>query len=197
MTAVLDTNCWSTLADFKEHLDIDSSDTSKDNFLTNILNAAYKAAVNYIGQDLNATAYTEYHDGDDSDTILLDNYPIISVETVFDDTDRLFDPTNYPSTIFDSDDYAFYANTGKLRLLAGFTFTGGVQNIQVRYTAGYLDVPYDAVRGLILLAAYYAQRAGSEGRTNETLGGRSVGYEAQPIPLYIRQLLLPYKKFST
>lgn len=207
MPATLDANCWTTLADFKEHLDIDASDTSKDNFLTNILNAAYKAAVNYIGQDLNETEYTEYYDGDGTDSFLLDNYPVTEIASIHDDVTRAFDST----TLIAATDYVFYASTGKVRKIQAtsgqyitiglvpspLAWQSGVQNIKVVYTAGYSDVPYDAQRAVILIAAWYAQRAGSEGRTNETLGGRSVGYETYSIPLSVRQLLLPYKKFST
>ena len=193
----LDPKCWVTLADLKEHLDIDATDTSKDSFLINVLNAAWQAAVNYIGQDLNATDYTEYQDGDGSDSILVDQYPIISIYSVYDDTGRLFDPTNSPSIVFDATDYTFYSVPGKVRLLSGLVFQTGVRNIQIRYRAGYTTIPYDAARAVILIAAWYAQRAGTEGKTAETLGGKTVQYDNYSIPLSIRQLLLPYKKFSS
>lgn len=206
MPAVLDPKCWVDLPTFKEHLDIDLTDTSKDNFLTNTLNAAWKAAVNYIGYDLNATDYVEYIDGDSTDSILLSYYPVISIASIYDDMNRVFDSTSLvPAT-----DYVLYEDTGKVRklnsdgqyIVIGIPFSAivwnkGVRNIKVTYTAGYATIPYDAARAVVLLAAWYAQRAGTEGKNSETLGGKTVQYDAYSIPLWIRQLLLPYKKFST
>lgn len=83
--ATLDSGVWVTLADFKEHLDIDSTDTTKDSFLTNKLNAAWKALVNYLGQDLTQTTYTEDYDGDRENTILLQQFPVISITSIYSD----------------------------------------------------------------------------------------------------------------
>lgn len=206
MPATLDPACWANLDDFKEHLDIDATDTSKDNFLTNVLNAAWKAAVNYIGYDLTATDYIEYYDGDASDTILLDNYPIISIASIYEDISRTF----ASDTLIAATDYVFYEKTGKVQKVPSSTgyvvvgipvsfsvFGRGVQNVKVSYRAGYSSIPYDANRAVILLGAWYAQRAGTEGKTAETLGGKTVQYDNYSIPLFIRQLLLPYKKFSS
>lgn len=205
MPAVLDPLCWTNLTDFKEHLDIDSTDTSKDNFLINVLNAAWKAAVNYIGYDLNVTNYVEYYDGDGSDTILLEQFPVISITSIYDDTARQFGP----ETLLQTTDYVFYPKTGKVQKLnsgnqyvvigipfSPIVFNKGVQNVQVTYQAGYNPIPYDAARAVILLGAWYAQRAGTEGKNAETLGGKTVQYDAYSIPLWTRQLLLPYKKFA-
>jgi len=206
MTAVLDPLCWASLADLKEHLDIDATDTSKDNFLINNLNAAFQSAKNYIGYDLNATDYVEYYDGDGSQDILLDQFPIISITSIYDDPARTFDSTSLvPST-----DYVFYSKTGKvskLQPVTGYIVVGipqsptmwsdGQLNVKVSYRAGYTTIPYDAARAVILLAAWYAQRAGTEGKNAESLGGKTVNYDPASIPLYIRQFLVPYKKFSS
>src|SRR5574339_474730 len=139
----LDSRVWVTLADLKEHLDI--SDTDKDSFLTNILNAAWEMAKNYIGYDLNDTVYTEDYDGDGTNELLLKKWPIISITSIKDDTDRTFGS----DTVIDSTDYLFDADTGLVTLFQGQgVFTSGRGNIRVVYTAGYTSIPYDAQRGL-------------------------------------------------
>lgn|SRR5574339_74072 len=187
----LDSRVWVTLADLKEHLDI--SDTDKDSFLTNILNAAWEMAKNYIGYDLNDTVYTEDYDGDGTNELLLKKWPIISITSIKDDTDRTFGS----DTVIDSTDYLFDADTGLVTLFQGQgVFTSGRGNIRVVYTAGYTSIPYDAQRGLIMLASWLAARAGTEAMIAQTLGGKSEQYENYNIPLYIRQCFAPYKNYS-
>jgi hypothetical protein len=189
----LDSNCWVTLDDLKEHMDIPSGDTTKDDFLTNILNGAYHIAKNYIGHDLIADDYTEYHDGDGEDTILLKVYPVNTIASIYDDTSREFGS----DSLIDVDDYFFDAQTGLVTLFQGSaSFKAGKGNIKVTYNAGYTTIPYDAQRGLIMLAAWLAQRAGTEGLTTATLGGKSEQYDSYNIPLFIRQCFIPYKNMS-
>lgn len=191
--ATLDTGVWVTLADLKEHLDIDSTDTGKDNFLINVLNAAWKMAVNYIGHDLTTANYVEYYSGDGSENVLLKHYPVNSITSIYIDSLREW----AAQTLIDSTDYFFDANTGLVTLFQGqASFQAGLGNVKVSYNAGYSTIPYDAQRGLIILAAWVAMRAGTEGMTMQTLGGKSEQYEAYNIPLYIRQYFVPYKEFS-
>jgi len=187
----LDSNCWVTLADLKEHLDIPSTDTSKDSFLTNILNAAFAMACNYIGRDLNALDYTEYYNGDGSQFLLLKKFPVNSIASIYDDIDRTF----ATESLIDSQDYFLDANTGMVTLFQeAAAFSVGFGNIKITYNAGYTSIPYDAQRGLILLAAWLAQRAGSEGMVAQTLGGKSEQYNDNIIPLYIRQCFISYRE---
>ena len=189
--ATLDANVWVTLADFKEHLN--ETGTDKDDFLTNILNSAYGIAKSYIGHDLKAADYTEYHNGEGTNDLLLDVWPINTIASIYDDVDRDFGA----DTLVDSTDYFFDAKTGLVTLFQGqAAFSAGLGNIKVTYNAGYSTVPYDAQRGLILLGAWLAQRAGTEGMSAQTLGGKSEQYENTNIPLYIRQCFVPYKSFS-
>jgi len=191
--STLDPNCWVSLADLKDHMDIDSSDTDRDTFLIGILNSAYHMAKNYIGHDLIVADYTEYYNGEGEDTILLKAYPVNSIASIYDDPDREFGA----ETLIDSDNYFVDAATGLVTLFQGLVaFSTGRGNIKVTYNAGYSTIPYDAQRGLMMLAAWLAQRAGSEGMIAQTLGGKSEQYDPSVIPLYIRQCFIPYKEIT-
>jgi hypothetical protein len=190
--ATLDTRVWCTLEDLKENLDIEDTDTSKDSYLTNLLNACWESCKNYIGHDLNQDEYTEYHSGDGTNAILLKKYPVVSITTLHDDITRAFDT----DTLIDPVNYTFDDQTGLVSVYTGTVFTKGTRNIQVVYIAGYETIPYDAQRALILMASWFAGRQGTDGKTNETLGGKSQAYDMFSIPLYIRQLLVSYKDFT-
>lgn len=194
----LDAGVWVTLADLKEHLDIESSDTSKDSFLTNKLNGAWKNLVSYLGQDLTQTTYTEDYDGDGDNSIILEHFPVISITSVYSDFSRAWqnDPFGAASanTLIDATTYFCELKTGLLRLFNGAVFASGFGNIHVIYSAGYTIVPYDAKEALLEYTAYIAQRAGVEGRVAQTLGGKSEQYDLAPIPLYVRQMIINYRK---
>lgn len=195
--AILDAGVWVALADLKEHLDIDSTDISKDSFLTNKLNAAWRALVNYLGQDLTQTTYTEDYDGDKQPTLLLSQFPVISITSVYIDWARTWQVSPYTpdsTTLIDPGTYFCDLKTGLLTLFNGSVFGTGLGNVRVIYIAGYPIVPYDAKEALLQYTALNAQRAGTEGRAAQTLGGKSEQYDLTAIPLYIRQMLISYRK---
>jgi hypothetical protein len=194
----LDPGVWVTLADLKEHLDIDVSDTTKDSLLTNKLNSAWKNIVNYLGQDLTSQTYTEDYDGDGSNTVLLNQFPVISITSVYTDFKRTWQNSPFTpdsTTIIDPTTYFCDLKTGLLTVFMGSgLFPIGFGNIHIVYVAGYATVPYDAKDGLLQYAALMAQRAGLEGKVAQTLGGKSEQYDMMAIPLFIRQSLISYRK---
>lgn len=193
----LDSGVWVTLDDLKEHLDIEITDTSKDSFLENKLNSAWKNLVSYLGQDLTQTTYTEDYDGDSTDTLILDQFPIISVTSVYIDFNRTWQTSPFTpdaTTLVDPTTYFPDLKIGAIRLFKGGVFSKGVGNVHVIYVAGYTAIPYDAQEALLEYASFISQRAGVEGRVAQTLGGKSEQYDLSPIPLYIRQMIINYRK---
>lgn len=195
----LNANCWITLDDLKAHLDIPSSDTTKDTFLTNRLNGAFNAVKNYIGQDLNAADYIEDYDGEGSNTLLLRQFPVNSISAIYDDCFRTWQNSPFvpdSSTLLDPHNYYVDKQIGLITVFQGIaSFRDCHGNIHVLYNAGYTSIPDDAIDGLTMWAAWYCQRAGTEGRMAETMGGRSQQYE-HDVPEYIKQMLKPYKHYS-
>lgn len=79
-------------------------------------------------------------------------------------------------------------------MFKGGVWGKGYGNIHVTYVAGYATVPYDAKDALLQYAALNSQRAGTEGKAAQTLGGKSEQYDLTAIPLYIRQMIISYRK---
>lgn len=194
----LDPGVWVTLADLKEHLDIDTTDTSKDSFLTNTLNACWKNLVNYLGQDLAQTTYTEDYDGDGGKTLILDQFPVISITSLYVDWNRTWQNSPFTpdsTTLIAPTSYFCNLKTGVITIFNSYnSFSRGSGNVHVIYIAGYTTIPYDAKEALIEYASFVAQRAGTEGRVAQTLGGKSEQYDLSAIPLYIRQMIISYRK---
>jgi len=97
---------------------------------------------------LGSSVFTEFYDGDGSEKLLLDNYPIISVTSVHDDDDRVYGV----DTLIDADDIVSYDEEGIL-LYDNGTFTVGHKNIKVVYQAGLDPIPNDLKHALIQYVA--------------------------------------------
>lgn len=96
-------------------------------------------------------------------------------------------------------DFEIYANKGILHLGTGFT--SGVNNIIVRYAAGYSTMPDDLVQITIDLAnTYYLSRKTDSTVKSEKLSDHSITYVegggggARDIPTHIAKRLAPYMR---
>jgi len=144
-----------SLTKVKEFLRI--TDNNDDTLLTNLISRVEKEVKEYCQRDFEATDYTEYYDGDGTDTLLVDNYPINSVSELYDDPDRDFGA----DTLIDPSDYVIYSEEGKV-VLDGSVFSKGKKNIKIVYNAGYTTIPADLEQAVIkLVAAEYLLGQGS------------------------------------
>ena len=188
---------WTTLERVKRHINLDPSNTDLDDKIEDMIPAASRMLEKYIGHSLFETEYTEYYDGDGTNEIILDHYPVTEIESIHDDLDREFgvdSEIDVEDAAFDSNDQK---NVGLVRLFRGTSyFTTGVLNIKVVYTAGYATLPEDAEMACVQLVSWLLTRAASEGMGAATLGGKSETYEVDSIPMYIKRLVAPYKKYS-
>ena len=146
----------------------------------------------YTSRILAQQTFSEYYDGDGSDTLFLKNYPISSIATVHQDSDRTFDS----DALIDSDDYFTYADNRKL-IGDGAIWEKGIQTIQVVYVAGYEigSIPEDLVNAITMLVDFWfreydAHRFGVTSTGSET---SRITYEKN-IPVEIKEMLNPYKK---
>ncbi len=117
----------------KTFMGMPSGETTDDTILTNIIAEIEDFIQNVVCQRQFAVAdHTEYYDGDGTDILLLENLPIVSVTSLYDDTDRAYGS----DTLISSDDYILYKLYGYIKL-DGYRFQEGSQNIKIVYRAGY------------------------------------------------------------
>ena len=111
------------LADLKAFIHM--AETHDDVLLQTIIDGTQAEVEQRIGQTLEQVIVTdEAHDGDRSNTIMLDNGLVTAVDYVKIDT-----------VAMTATDYAWYA-WGEINRLAGY-FARGFKNILVKYTHGY------------------------------------------------------------
>lgn len=137
-----------TLANVREYLGIDDAQTDDDTLLQNLITRESAAIEKECNRTFGDATYTEYHDGDGTDTVMLKQYPVNSITSIHDDTDRDYDS----DTLIDSDDYVYDSDSGIVQL-DGFSFVPGRQNVKVVYNAGYTTIPTDLEQACIMRVA--------------------------------------------
>jgi hypothetical protein len=197
MASVLDTdNALISLTDLKAYLSADTgdeflTDTSTDNELERIINSASLYANRYTGVDLLSREHTEYYDGDGSNTLFLDNFPVTTAVADIDlwiDTDREYEDDDKIET----GDIILYSSTGKI-VLEDTVFSRAPQSVKITYTAGYslANVPADLAYAIKLICAAMWKKKKDKlvNVTGVTLEGTSVTLTEKDIPALAKEIL--------
>lgn len=154
-----------SLSAVKAQAGISSSDTSKDVQLTALIPCITEIVKRALNRDIEAASYTEYYSGDNSPFLVLRQYPVISIESIYFDTGGYFGQVQnaFPAStlLAAGTDYVLMAGangigTNGIVRRIGSTWYGQYSrvvgrvanqpplpsgNIKVTYTAGYAIVP--------------------------------------------------------
>ena len=170
------------------------SGTTHDSVIDDLIASASEAIENYCGRQFAVTSHTEYHDGQGSGSVVLQYRPVTAVSGVWDDPARDFED----DSLIESDDYVLDSEGGIIRLLSGATFSHGVRNVKVSYSAGYSAVPKDVTQACIMLiAAWFLRgREGADGLRGRTVEGVSQQFDAASLPGPVKDLLSPYREHT-
>lgn len=127
-----------TLSQVKTFLTI--TDTDSDSILQNLITGTSQFILQYINRNFFLQNYTEYHSGNGNPEIVVSEWPVTAVASLYDDTSRLYTA----STLIATTDYVWWED-GRIELDRGLRFAIGRKNIQVTYAAGYdpSDIPMD------------------------------------------------------
>jgi hypothetical protein len=156
-----------------------------------LLSSLISAVSNYIQAWLNRSfaeaQYTEFRDGiPNGDTLVLANYPVISVSSV----------TISGQIIPPSPDYVtsgFWADEGALNLV-GYRMNRGRRNVQITYTAGYATVPIEIAQACTELVALRYSERDRIGHQSKSIAGETVSFMVKDFPPDVLTILQNYKK---
>jgi hypothetical protein len=161
--------------------------TDDDALLTELIARASDGIVAHCGREFAAADYEEYHDGDGSDSVLLNQRPVIEVLALSDDGVEVA-----------ADDHVTYPELGVVRLKSG-VFGRGARSVYVSYRAGYETIPGDVEQAAIQWTAeLYQGRGAADGREikSERVGDYAVTYDGAEnpgVPAEVRAALEPYR----
>jgi len=175
----------------KTHLGLSGS--TYDNVIDALIPAASEAIENTCGRRFAQASYTDYRDGDGLDRIVLRRRPVTEVAGVWDDPARTFGD----ATKLDADEYVLDAERGIVLLRAG-TFSEGVRNVKVSYTAGAAAVPDDVAQACRMLVAawFHAAREGGDGLDARTAGETALRFSAEPMPAPVARIIERYREHT-
>jgi hypothetical protein len=114
---------------------------NEDDTMLGLLNSSVTSLIEtYCNRNFTDGTYTEYQDGCELPDIYVNEWPITTVTSIYDDPLRVFDSV----TLLDSTTYTFYSNEGRISLLSdSYVFSVGKMNIKIDYRAGYTTIPAD------------------------------------------------------
>ena len=157
-----------TLAAAKEWLGISPSSFTDDALLTNMVARVSAAAESFMGRTIASTAYTETHNGRGLSKLAFGQVPVISVASV------TINGTAIPAR--NSPTSSGFAFDQQLLYLCGYTFTRGVQNVVVQYTAGFASVPTDIEQAVLELIALRYVNKDRVGVSSKALAGEQISW---------------------
>lgn len=188
------TNALVSLYDAKDFLKI--SGESEDSIIESMINRASSWANSYTQRLLLSRVNTDYYDGDGTGTLILNQYPVTTLTSLYDDVDRAF---GAGTAIDVGSNVVLDGNNGLIRLFNQVVaFNKGILNVKAVYTAGYTlsAVPASIQEAVLLYVgnSYRSQYLGQRfGTTSEHVGDRSTTYSNDEAMNQIKALLNPYR----
>jgi hypothetical protein len=157
-----------------------------------LIDAVSSTANRISGRKLRARDYDDLRvDGSGSNTLLLPEYPIVSVTALYVDRTRLFGD----DTLLDPSSFQILSEFGMVRRYTGI-FPLGVGVIKLTAKLGYFPVPEDLELAVLEGVSYNRRRLGSD-----TIGMRQISVDGQVtsqyeigLPLTVREVFESYRR---
>jgi hypothetical protein len=150
LDSVLDTYALTTWARTKYLLNLPDTDQTLVEYL---INTASEAAEYHARRKLAARAYTSDLDGPGGTRLILPNYPINSITSIYEDEDRSF----AAASEVDSTYYGYYSDEGFVERYTG-TWTTEKKALRITYNAGLSTVPSRLQDAVIEVVAWNLKR---------------------------------------
>jgi hypothetical protein len=134
--STLPTNALCTRKEVKDYLAITGDDNTLDNLINDLIGRISTAFENFCGRPFVSASYTDYYDGDGSNMLFVDKYPLTAITSIHDDTDWVWGSDKLLAA-------SEYRIADERYVILDGTFGIGNQNIKIVYTGGYSTIPTD------------------------------------------------------
>jgi len=175
-----------TLANVEGWLNIQPGNTATDALLTRLITAASQWIENYLARTIGVGSYSRNFNGYGNHTLVLPQYPVISVASLSIDGQAIPVAANAQQNGYMFDDRAVY--------VFGYRFTRGFQNISCGWQAGYAAVPGDVEQACIHLVAARFRERDRIGEQSKVIQGMQVNFSIKDMPADVVSMLNFYKK---
>lgn len=175
-----------TIENVKEWLGILQTEAD-DTLLARLITAASQFIQKRIGRMIASQDYAEVRDGHGGNRLMFANYPVTAVAAVKVDGVAIPVATGALG--------AGYRFTATFLTLTGYTFSRGLGNVELAYTAGYAATPPDLEQACLELCALRYKDRERIGQVSKSLGaGETVTFSQKDMSDFVREVLKNYKK---
>lgn len=168
----------------KQWADIRENDD--DGLIGTLCQNVTEVAKKYIERDLLTNTYTGVFDGTGSSRLMLPQYPVTAVSSVVVD--------NVPISAYSASAGLGFKVTNFSVVLIGSTFTQGIQNVEVAWTAGLATVPLDLQQALAETVLLRLREPKRNDVASLSVAGTTTTFRSSDIPVFARKVLERYRK---
>lgn len=152
-------NALTTLERLKKYLGIELSDTSQDFKLEFLINAASEEIETVVGRKLGKKNHIEYYTGTNRLTLMLKNYPVISINSIKENDELITEVYRVDSETAVVSKKTLWVKAGIYKGVTPNLYQGE-ENFEIDYVAGYVlpkdeteedsrTLPYDLENAII------------------------------------------------
>ena len=175
-----------TAADVRAFLNL--AGNADEALLTSLCAAASDFVYAYCETDSFVAAdFDELYNGTGSRRLVPNHFPINSVAEVKVDN-RLIAPRDLDANI--NTGYSFSKTTIALH---GYVFTRELQNVRIKYNAGFTELPEALKQAVVEIVAEKYQRRLRMGISSKTIGQESISYSQNDLLPHTKAVLNQYK----
>lgn len=177
-------NDLTTLDNVKAWAGVKTSDD--DALLSRLITAASAFIQTWINRSFAVAQYDEVRDGTGGQVLMFANYPVSAVSSV------MVDGRSIPAAADVTT--VGYRFTDKRLTLNGYTFSRGLGNVQISYTAGYAAVPPEIEQACIEVVSLRYKERDRIGFQSKSLAGETVTFYIKDFTDSARTVLNNYRK---
>lgn len=173
-----------TLDSVKAWLGVSSA--TDDALLARLVSASSAYVETWLNRSILSATYSDTRDGHGRTRMMLPQAPVTAISSVT--VDGVAVPAATTATM---SGYVFTETSVGLR---GYTFTSGMNNVVIQYTAGFDVVPTDVEQAVIELIGRRYKERDRIGLVSKGLAGETITYTQKDMSDGIKTLLQSYRR---
>jgi uncharacterized phiE125 gp8 family phage protein len=189
-----------SIAAVKQFLSI--SNSNSDAVLGSLIDAYSAAVESYCSRRFSQQTYNERRSGNGKNSILLINYPVISIASVSTTTaQNIAQAPAFPGTGTGWYQLDVSQGDGRMIVLGGYAFDRGRGNVMIVYDAGYpvggdgvVQVPADLSQALVEMVALRFKARDNIGYRSKTLATETIMFDMSAMPASVKMVLQVYRQ---
>lgn len=173
------------LTDVKAWLKVTGN--TDDALLQKLITGASAIIESWLSRSFAQASYAEVRNGHGGSTLMFADYPVTDVSSV------KVNNVSIPAAA-DCTQPGYLFDDISLTLQGGYSFSKGMKNVTIQYTAGYAAIPSDVAQICFELVAKKYRERDRIGQNSKTLAGEIVAFAPSDLTDEVKSMLRNYQK---